>query len=59
MTLYLFCVVVFIACVAIMRQVWQSPFGYTLRLIRDNPTRANFIGVDIIRMKLGIFVIAG
>jgi branched-chain amino acid transport system permease protein len=59
MTLYLFCVVVFILCIAIMRQVWQSPFGYTLRLIRDNPTRANFIGVDIIRMKLGIFVIAG
>jgi len=59
MTLYLFCVVVFILCIAIMRQVWQSPFGYTLRLIRDNPTRANFIGVDIIRIKLGIFVIAG
>lgn len=59
MTLYLFCVVVFIACIAIVRQVWQSPFGYTLRLIRDNPTRANFIGIDIIRMKLGIFVIAG
>lgn len=59
MALYLFCVVVFIACIAIMRQVWQSPFGYTLRLIRDNPTRANFIGIDIIRMKLGIFVIAG
>ena len=59
MTLYIFCVVVFIICIAIMRQVWQSPFGYTLRLIRDNGTRANFIGVDIIRMKLGIFVIAG
>lgn len=59
MTLYIFCVVVFMICIAIMRQVWQSPFGYTLRLIRDNPTRANFVGVDIIRMKLGIFVIAG
>jgi branched-chain amino acid transport system permease protein len=59
MTLYIFCVVLFIICIAIMRQVWQSPFGYTLRLIRDNPTRATFVGVDIIRMKLGIFVIAG
>lgn len=59
MTLYIFCVVVFIVCIAIMRQVWQSPFGYTLRLIRDNPTRATFIGVDIMRMKLGVFVIAG
>lgn len=59
MSLYVFSVVVFILCVAVMRQVWQSPFGYTLRMIRDNPTRANFLGVDIVRVKLGIFVLAG
>lgn len=58
-TLYVFCVVVFVVCVAVMRQVWQSPFGYTLRLIRDNPTRADFLGVRIVRLKLGIFVLAG
>lgn len=57
--LYMFCAVVFVICILIMRQVWQSPFGYTLRLIRDNPNRANYLGVDIIRMKLGIFVLAG
>jgi len=57
-TLYVFCVVVFIVCVALMRQIWQSPFGYTLRLIRDNPNRAIFLGVDIVRVKLGIFVLA-
>ena len=57
--LYSFCVFVFIACVIIMRQVWQSPFGYTLRMIRDNPARANFLGVNVPRVKLGIFVIAG
>jgi branched-chain amino acid transport system permease protein len=59
MTLYMFSVVVFMLCLALMRQVWQSPFGYTLRMIRDNPVRANFLGVDIVRMKLGIFVLAG
>ncbi len=32
--LYAFCVVVFVICLAIMRQVSESPFGYTLRLIR-------------------------
>jgi branched-chain amino acid transport system permease protein len=57
--LYSFCVFVFIACVMIMRQVWQSPLGYTLRMIRDNPARANFLGVNVPRVKLGIFVIAG
>ncbi|TDR88135.1 branched-chain amino acid ABC transporter permease [Enterovirga rhinocerotis] len=59
MTLYVFCVVVFILCIAIMRQVWRSPFGFTLRMIRDNPTRANFLGADVVRVKLGIFVLAG
>lgn len=59
MTLYVFCVVVFILCIAVMRQVWRSPFGFTARMIRDNPTRANFLGVDVVRVKLGIFVLAG
>lgn len=58
-TLYVFCVVVFILCVTVMRQIWQSPFGYTLRLVRDNPARAVFLGVDVARAKLGIFVLAG
>lgn len=59
LSLYLFCAVIFVACVLVMRQIWQSPFGYSLRLIRDNPHRANYIGVDIVRMKLGVFVLAG
>ena len=59
LSLYMACVVLFIVCMAIMRQVWQSPFGQALRLIRDNPARANFIGVDVVRMKLGVFVLAG
>jgi branched-chain amino acid transport system permease protein len=58
-TLYIFCTVIFIVCVALMRQVWQSPFGYTLRLIRDNPSRAVFLGVNITLAKLGVFVMAG
>lgn len=58
-TLYVFCVVVFILCLAVMRLVWQSPFGFTLRMIRDNPNRANFLGVDVVGCKLGVFVLAG
>ena len=57
--LYAVCVVLFAACLAVMRQVWQSPFGYTLRLIRDNPARADFLGIDVFRMKLAVFVLAG
>ncbi|MET7246791.1 branched-chain amino acid ABC transporter permease [Methylobacterium sp. EM32] len=56
--LYGACAVVFVLCILAMRQVSQSPFGYTLRMIRDNPVRANFLGVDVTAMKLGIFVFA-
>jgi branched-chain amino acid transport system permease protein len=41
-----------------MREIAQSPFGYTLRMIRDNATRASFIGIDVWRAKLKIFVLA-
>jgi branched-chain amino acid transport system permease protein len=41
-----------------MRQIAQSPFGYTLRMIRDNASRASFIGIDVWRAKLTIFVLA-
>ena len=41
-----------------MRQIAQSPFGYTLRMIRDNEIRARFIGIDVWRAKLTIFVLA-
>jgi branched-chain amino acid transport system permease protein len=41
-----------------MRQITQSPFGYTLRMIRENASRASFIGIDVWRAKLTIFVLA-
>jgi branched-chain amino acid transport system permease protein len=41
-----------------MRQIAQSPFGYTLRMIRDNASRASFIGIDVWRAKLTVFVLA-
>ena len=58
-TLYAFCAVTFVLCLLILRQVSQSPFGYTLRLVRDNPARATFVGVDVVRTKLAAFVLAG
>ena len=42
----------------LMRQIAQSPFGYTLRMIRDNASRASFVGIDVWRAKLTIFVLA-
>ena len=42
----------------LMRQIVQSPFGYTLRMIRDNADRASFLGINVWRAKLSIFVLA-
>jgi branched-chain amino acid transport system permease protein len=41
-----------------MRHVVESPFGYTLRLIRDNPVRAAFLGIAVYRARLAVFVLA-
>ncbi len=58
-TQYLFCITLFMICAVIMRQIWQSPFGYTLRLVRDNAPRADFLGVNVFAMKLAVFVLSG
>jgi branched-chain amino acid transport system permease protein len=42
----------------LMRHIVESPFGYTLRLVRDNPVRASFLGIAVYRARLMVFVIA-
>lgn len=57
--LYLFCCAVLIVSLLIMRHLMQSPFGFTLRMIRDNPRRAGFLGIQVWRIRLLAFVVAG
>lgn len=57
--LYIFSCALLVIGLLLMRQIAQSPFGYTLRMIRDNATRASFVGIDVYRAKLTIFVLAG
>ncbi len=57
--LYTFACVLMVLCLLAMRQIAQSPFGYTLRLTRDNPARAAFLGINVARVRLAVFVIAG
>jgi branched-chain amino acid transport system permease protein len=42
-----------------LRAVVDSPFGYALRSVRENPRRARFIGIDVRRHQLVAFVISG
>jgi branched-chain amino acid transport system permease protein len=57
--LYLFCCTVLVVSLLLMRHLVQSPFGYTLRMIRDNPRRAEFLGIRVLRVRLLAFVVAG
>jgi branched-chain amino acid transport system permease protein len=41
-----------------MRYILQSPYGYTLRMVRDNPDRARFLGIDVWRVKLYAFILS-
>ncbi len=57
--MYWFACVVLIACLLAMRHILQTPFGYTLRMVRDNADRAKFLGIEVWQVRLKAFVIAG
>ncbi|MGB7298903.1 MAG: branched-chain amino acid ABC transporter permease [Burkholderiaceae bacterium] len=56
---FVFCAIFFALCIMLLRVVTQSSFGYTLRMIRDNQQRAAFLGINVYRIKLICFVLAG
>ena len=56
---YYYVLAVFCVCVALMWLVVHSPFGKTLQAIRDNETRARFLGVRIWRYRWLAFVVSG
>jgi branched-chain amino acid transport system permease protein len=47
------------AAMLALRAIVDSPFGYALRAIRENPRRARFIGVNVRRHQLLAFVLSG
>lgn len=57
--LFILTVIVFTVCVLAIRQIVQSPFGFALRMIRDNAERARFLGLPVQRYKLIAFVLSG
>ena len=56
---YYYVLVVFCVCVALMWLIVHSPFGKTLQAIRDNETRARFLGVRIWRYRWLAFLVSG
>ena len=56
---YQFCAVVAVLGLLALRHVSASPFGQTLRMIRDNEDRTSFLGVVLWQARLWAFTIAG
>ena len=50
---------VFVICVAVMWVIVHSPFGKALQAIRDNETRAEFVGVQVWHYRWVAFLISG
>ena len=55
---YYFILFVFIASAFILWRIVHSPFGHTLKAMRENPERTEFLGINIARYQLITFVIA-
>ncbi|HME93085.1 MAG TPA: branched-chain amino acid ABC transporter permease [Methylomirabilota bacterium] len=56
---YYYVLAMFVICVAVMWVIVHSPFGKALQAIRDNETRAEFVGVQVWHYRWVAFVISG
>jgi len=56
---YFYVLAVFVICTAVMWVIVHSPFGKALQAIRDNETRAEFVGVQVWRYRWVAFLISG
>jgi len=56
---YYYVLALFIVCVAVMWVIVHSPFGKALQAIRDNETRAEFVGVQVWHYRWVAFLISG
>jgi branched-chain amino acid transport system permease protein len=55
---YYYCLGVLIVAAAVMWRIVHSPFGLCLRTIRDNPLKAEALGVGVTRYRWYAFVIS-
>jgi len=56
---YYYVLILFAASTVIMWIIVHSPFGKALQAIRDNETRASFVGISVRRYRWTAFVISG
>jgi branched-chain amino acid transport system permease protein len=55
---YYYCLALLIISGLVMWRIVHSPFGLHLKAIRDNPRKAEYLGVHVRRFRLAAFVIS-
>lgn len=55
---YYFILILLVICLVVLYLILKSPFGTTLRAIRDNPERCEAVGINVRRHQLIAIVIA-
>jgi branched-chain amino acid transport system permease protein len=55
---FYFLLAVLTVCLVLMYRIHRSPFGTTLRAIRDNPQRCQAVGINVRRHQLMAIVVA-
>jgi branched-chain amino acid transport system permease protein len=56
---YYFALAVIAPALYLLHRLVNSPFGYTLRALRANPRRVQYIGVDVRAHQLATFIVTG
>ncbi len=56
-TAFIYCLIVLFVMFLIARRIVQSPFGLSLRAIRNNPLRAAAIGIPVNRRLIAIYTL--
>lgn len=55
---YYYCIVLLVIAGLIMWRIVHSPFGLHLKALRDNPRKAEYLGVRVWQFRLAAFVIS-
>lgn len=58
-SLWVFSASVTVVAIALLWVVAHSPFGRTLKMIHDDPHRAECLGVSVFRYRLAAFILSG
>jgi branched-chain amino acid transport system permease protein len=57
-TYYYFSLIIVSISILLLWKIVSSPFGKTLRALRENPERTEFIGINLRAYRLGAFVLS-